>query len=68
MLRLIGLVIFSLVLLGVFFTFHIPLSWIGTLPGDMVLPYGDFLIYIPFTTSVIFSIFFSIILYFFSRN
>ena len=68
MLRLIGLVVFSLLLLGALFTFHVPLSWIGSLPGDMLFPYGDFLIYLPFTTAIIFSIFLSVVLYFFSRR
>jgi Protein of unknown function (DUF2905) len=68
MVRLIGLVIFSLILLGTLFTFHIPLTWVGNLPGDMTFLYGDFLIQIPLTSAVIFSIFLSIVLYFFSRN
>lgn len=37
-------------------------SWIGRLPGDLILKKGDAVIYLPFTTSLLVSIVVSVLL------
>ncbi|MCB1107179.1 MAG: DUF2905 domain-containing protein [Chlamydiia bacterium] len=66
--RLIILVGICLIIIGVLITLNVPLSWIGHLPGDFSLEWGKTRIYIPITTSIIFSFILSILLFLFSRR
>lgn len=64
----------SLIIIG-FFLILIGLIWhfskgqfpLGKLPGDFYLKGGNYQIFIPLTSSVIVSLIFSLILYFFRR-
>ena len=66
--RLIILVGVCLIIIGTLITLNIPLNWIGHLPGDFSLKWGDMRIYVPITTSIIFSFVLSILLFMFSRR
>lgn len=57
-----------LVVIGVFVTLKVPLSWIGNLPGDFVFTWGVTRVYVPITTSVIFSLLISVFLFIFARR
>lgn len=67
---LIGLGLF-LALIGVLFVFRdqIPfLSRLGRLPGDFSIQREGFQIHFPLTTSILLSVFFSIVLWLFSKR
>ncbi|CCB90047.1 MAG: DUF2905 domain-containing protein [Simkania sp.] len=66
--RLIILVGLCLIILGVLITLKVPLNWIGHLPGDCSFQWGSTKIYIPITTSILFSLILSIFLFLFSRR
>lgn len=66
--RLILLVVVCLVVIGTLFTFRVPLDWVGHLPGDFSLKWGATLVYIPVTTSLIFSFLLTVFLFMFSRR
>lgn len=66
--RLILLIGVCLVIIGALITLKVPLDWIGHLPGDFSLKWGETTVYIPITTSVIFSIGLSVLLFIFSRK
>lgn len=51
-----------LVVLGIFFTFGGRLTWLGRLPGDIVIQKKNFSFYFPVTTSIIVSVLISVIL------
>ena len=59
-----ALIFFGLVvaLLGLILTF-LPALRVGRLPGDIHLQKGNWSIYIPITTSILLSVFFSVILW-----
>jgi hypothetical protein len=52
------------------YKFDIPyfLSWIGELPGDMIIKKGNFFFYFPVTTAAILSLVLTIILHCFSKK
>lgn len=66
--RLILLIGVCLIIVGTLITLKIPLSWIGHLPGDFSLKWGVTTVYIPITTSIVFSIVLSGLLFIFSRK
>ncbi|MDJ0651488.1 MAG: DUF2905 domain-containing protein [Simkaniaceae bacterium] len=66
--RLIILIGVCLIIIGTLITLNIPLNWIGHLPGDVSIKWGDMKIYIPITTSIIFSFVLSILLFMFSKR
>jgi hypothetical protein len=48
---------------------HVPgLNRLGRLPGDIVIDIGNTKIYLPITTSIIISLFLSLLLWLFSRR
>lgn len=66
--RLILLIGVCLIIIGTLITLKVPLSWIGHLPGDFTLKWGETTVYIPITTAIIFSIALSVLLFIFSRK
>ncbi|MCB1082009.1 MAG: DUF2905 domain-containing protein [Chlamydiia bacterium] len=57
-----------MVIIGAVITLDIPLDWIGHLPGDFSVQWGSTKVFVPVTTSVIFSFGLSILLFLFSRR
>lgn len=66
--RFIMLVGVCLVIIGALITFRVPLSWVGNLPGDFSLHWGQTQIFIPLTTAVIFSLVLSVFMFLFARR
>ena len=66
--RLFFLVGICVVILGGIMTFHIPLDWLGHLPGDFTYEWEGRLFFIPVTSSLICSAFLSIILFIFAKH
>jgi len=66
--RLIILVGFCLVILGTLITLKVPMNWIGNLPGDFSMYWGETHIFIPITTSIVFSLILSVFLFLFARR
>lgn len=54
-------------ILGVFIEYGGKIPFFGKLPGDIVVTKDNFKIYFPITTSIIISIFISIVLYVYHR-
>ena len=55
---------FIIVIAGVLiYFFHDKLHWIGHLPGDIIIKKENFSLYFPITTMLVFSAFFSLVLY-----
>jgi hypothetical protein len=52
-----------LIILGVFFSMGGNLSWLGKLPGDIRIARPGFNLYFPVTSSILISIFISLIVY-----
>ncbi|HSX37859.1 MAG TPA: DUF2905 domain-containing protein [Chlamydiales bacterium] len=56
---------FLVVIVGVLIHFKVPIpwltGWIGKLPGDLVIKKGNTTLYIPLTTSILFSMVLSLI-------
>ncbi|MBF5058705.1 DUF2905 domain-containing protein [Candidatus Neptunochlamydia vexilliferae] len=65
--RLIGLTVLCIIIIGALLTFDIPLNWIGHLPGDFSIDWNETKVIIPVTTSVIFSLVLSAILFLFAK-
>lgn len=61
-----------LVLLGFLLRAGLKLKWLGRLPGDLMIQKGDFTLYFPLATSLLLSLFLSLVLCLgfrlFSRN
>ncbi len=68
MMRFIGLIVFCTVALGALITFQVPMDWIGHLPGDFSLDWGEMHIFIPISTAVGFSLVLSAFLFLFARR
>ncbi len=66
--RLIILIGACLIIVGTLITLNIPMGWIGHLPGDFSLTWGGTKIYIPITTSIIFSFVLAILIFIFSKR
>ncbi|NGX51684.1 MAG: hypothetical protein K1060chlam2_01557 [Chlamydiae bacterium] len=66
--RLIMLIGVCLIIIGTLITLHIPFDWVGNLPGDFSLHWHERLIYVPITTSLVFSAFLSVLLFIFARR
>lgn len=66
--RFILLVGICLVIIGTLITLKVPMSWIGHLPGDCSYSWGNTRIYIPITTSLVFSLVVSVLLFIFARR
>ena len=66
--RLFALVFITTILLGAIITFKVPLSWIGTLPGDFTLYWEQRSYLIPLTSGAIISLFLSIFLFLFAAR
>ncbi len=68
--RFLSLIIFFLIATGLAIHFDVEIpyfsSWIGHLPGDLILKKGKVIIFLPFTTSVILSAGLSLLGSFFS--
>lgn len=64
------LIISGLVLAGIGFFFVIgqKFSWLGKLPGDIIIKKDNFTFYFPVATSIIISIILSLVFYLFSRR
>ncbi len=56
-----------LVILGLVLLFGKPLSFLGRLPGDIRVQRPNFVFYFPITTSLLLSLFLTLILYLISR-
>jgi uncharacterized protein HemY len=54
--------------IGVILMLSGKVSWIGRLPGDIVVKKKNFTLYFPLATSIILSIILSLILYFLNRR
>lgn len=65
LLFVVGLV---LALVGILITYVGKIPWIGKLPGDIYIQRENFSFYFPLTTSIILSIFLTLILWLFSRR
>ncbi|MCX8030051.1 MAG: DUF2905 domain-containing protein [Thermodesulfovibrionales bacterium] len=65
LLIVIGLVI---ILIGAFFLLSGKISWIGKLPGDILIQKKNFTFYFPLATSIIISIILSLLIWLFSRR
>ncbi len=65
LLFVVGLV---LALVGILVNFVGKIPWIGKLPGDIYIQRENFSFYFPLTTSIILSIFLTLILWLFSRR
>ncbi|MCP2519001.1 DUF2905 domain-containing protein [Candidatus Aminicenantes bacterium AC-335-A11] len=63
------IVIFGLILVGIGLLLKIAgkISWIGRLPGDILIKKENFTFYFPLTTSIIISILLSLFLYIFFK-
>ena len=57
-----------MIIIGALITLDVPLNWIGHLPGDFSLEWGGTRIFIPITTSIIFSFALAILIFMFSRR
>ncbi|WP_445083635.1 DUF2905 domain-containing protein [Candidatus Neptunichlamydia sp. REUL1] len=66
--RLIILVGVCLIIIGTLITLHIPMNWIGHLPGDFSLEWGGTIVFVPITTAIVFSFMLSVLLFLFSRR
>lgn len=55
------------ILIGLFITYGHKLSFLGKLPGDIIIESGNFKIYFPITTSILISILVSLLLYLYFR-
>jgi len=64
--RVVILIGVCLIVIGVLINIKVPLSWIGHLPGDLSFTWGATRIYIPFTTSIIFSLLLSVLIFIFT--
>lgn len=54
--------------LGLFFTFFKQIPFLGKLPGDILIQKKNFTFYFPIATSVLLSIFLSLILFFLNKK
>ena len=66
--RLIILIGVCLIIIGTLITLNIPLNWVGHLPGDFSLKWGETRIFIPLTTAIIASFVLSVLLFAFSKR
>ncbi len=55
-------------LIGVILMLSGKISWIGRLPGDIMIKKKNFTFYFPLATSIILSVILSLILYFLNRR
>lgn len=64
------LIISGLVLagIGLFFVIGQKFSWLGKLPGDIIIKRDNFTFYFPIATSIVISIILSLIFYLFFRG
>jgi uncharacterized membrane protein len=53
---------------AVIYFFHDKLHWIGRLPGDIRVERPNFRLYIPITTMLLFSLLFSLLLFFIRKK
>ena len=59
----------SFIILGIiFYYFGDYMKWFGNLPGDVKIEKNNFKIFIPFTSMILLSILFSIVINFFKKN
>ncbi|HYG04437.1 MAG TPA: DUF2905 domain-containing protein [Chryseosolibacter sp.] len=56
-----------LVIAGLLIQLGHRMPWIGRLPGDVTVEKGNFKLYAPITTSILVSIFLSIVIYLINR-
>lgn len=59
---------FLIVLLGLLLTFVGKISFIGRIPGDIVIERRNFVFYFPLGTSILLSVLLSLILYLLSKK
>jgi len=57
----------ALVIIGVLLTLGGKFSWLGRLPGDIVIQRDNFTFYFPVVTSLVISIVLSLLFFFFRR-
>jgi len=57
-----------IVLVGVVIMFFGKIPWLGRLPGDILIQRKNFSFYFPFSTSLLISLFLSLILWVLSRR
>ncbi|MFH0877616.1 MAG: DUF2905 domain-containing protein [Candidatus Omnitrophota bacterium] len=57
-----------LILLGLLWPWLAKMSFLGRLPGDILIEKKDFTFYFPVTTSILVSLFLSLVIWFFSRH
>lgn len=62
---IIGIII---IIIGLFAAYGPKIPYLGKLPGDIHIKRDNFVFYFPLTTSIIISVIFSLILYFFTRR
>ncbi|MEM8727943.1 MAG: DUF2905 domain-containing protein [Chlamydiota bacterium] len=68
MVRLLMLIGVCSIIIGTLITLEIPLNWIGELPGDFSFKWRDMEIFVPITTSIVFSFVLSTLLFMFARR
>lgn len=66
--KLLVLVGFLIIIIGILLTFAGKIPFIGKLPGDIVIERKNFTLYLPIGTSILLSIILSLILYLFHRR
>lgn len=66
--KLLIIVGFFIITIGLIFFLGGKIPWIGRLPGDIVIERKDFSLYIPITTSIILSIILTLIFWIFSKR
>ncbi|MGB2705692.1 MAG: DUF2905 domain-containing protein [Candidatus Omnitrophota bacterium] len=57
-----------LIVIGAFFVFGGKISWLGKLPGDIIIHRKNFSFYFPITTCILISVALSIVLFLFFRK
>jgi len=58
---------FFVIILGILFVVGDKIPWLGKLPGDIYIKKEKFTFYFPIVTSILISLFLSLILYFFRK-
>jgi hypothetical protein len=66
--RLIILVGVCLIIIGTLITLDLPMNWVGHLPGDFSLEWGGTRVFVPITTSIVFSFMLAVLLFIFSKR
>ena len=58
---------FILIVIGIIVSYSDRIPFLGKLPGDIAIEKGNFRFYFPIATSIVLSVIFSLLLYFINR-